>query len=258
MTSDATMEFAEYTRTGLASEEALASSRRVWRAIEDEDAFGMVFQPIVTLSGREIVGAEALARFAGPPTQPPNSWFEEAAAVSLGVDLELVAVEKALDGMLDFPPEVYLSVNVSPATLVDPSFRRLVSRADPSRLVLELTEHHRVADYDCLAKALDEVRASGMRMAIDDVGAGFASLRHILKLRPELIKLDLSLIREINLDQSKQALAASLISFAEKSGATIIAEGIETAQELSTLVRLGVGYGQGLFLGCPVPRLFTA
>jgi EAL domain-containing protein (putative c-di-GMP-specific phosphodiesterase class I) len=140
---------------------------------------------------------------------------------------------------------------------MDARFCKVVSRADPERLVLELTEHARVGNYDCLARAMDKLRAAGMRIAIDDAGAGFSSLRHILKLRPDLIKLDLSLIRDINLDSSKQALAASLISFAEKSNATIVAEGIETAQELSTLVRLGVGYGQGSFLGEPVPSLFT-
>jgi EAL domain-containing protein (putative c-di-GMP-specific phosphodiesterase class I) len=204
-----------------------------------------------------MVGVEALARFVGLPERPPNAWFAEAEAMSLGVHLELVAIDKALDALLELSPDVYLSVNVSPATLMDARFCRLVSRADPRRLVLELTEHARVGDYECLDRAMDTLRAAGMRIAIDDAGAGFSSLRHILKLRPDLIKLDLSLIRDINLDPSKQALAASLISFAEKSNATIVAEGIESAGELSTLVELGVGYGQGLFLGEPVPSLFV-
>jgi EAL domain-containing protein (putative c-di-GMP-specific phosphodiesterase class I) len=258
MTTDTTIGLPEFkSHRGFAGAAALASSQRVWQAIEEDDAFEMVFQPIVTLRGRKIVGAEALARFVGMPKRPPNAWFEEAADVSLGPDLELVAVEKALNGMLEFPSGVYLSVNVSPATVLDPRFRKLISRADPSRIVLELTEHARVGDYDCLARETDRLRTLGMRVAIDDVGAGFASLRHILKLRPDLIKLDLSLIRDINSDPTKQALAASLISFAEKSDATIVAEGIETAQELSTLVMLGVEFGQGLFLGPPVPSLFT-
>ena len=105
---------------------------------------------------------------------------------------------------------------------------------------------------------MDSLRAAGVRVAIDDAGAGFASLRHILKLRPDLIKLDMSLIRDINLDPFKQALATSLISFAEKSNAMIVAEGIESEAELSMLVELGVGYGQGFFLGEPVPSLFTS
>jgi EAL domain-containing protein (putative c-di-GMP-specific phosphodiesterase class I) len=241
------------------TEGQLASGRRIWQAIEDESAFGMVFQPIVALRGRKMVGAEALARFAGTPERPPNAWFAEAEAMSLGADLELVAVEKALDGMPELPPDVYLSLNVSPATLMDSRFVRAVSSADPRRLVLELTEHARVRDYGRLDRAMDTLRAAGMRVAIDDAGAGFASLRHILKLRPDLIKLDMSLIRDINFDPSKQALAASLISFAEKSNAMIIAEGIESAAELDTLVELGVSYGQGLFLGDPVAAgLFTA
>jgi EAL domain-containing protein (putative c-di-GMP-specific phosphodiesterase class I) len=236
----------------------LVSGRRIWQAIEDESAFGMVFQPIVALRGRKVVGAEALARFVGLPTRSPNAWFAEAEAMSLGVDLELVAVERALDGLRDLAPDLYLSINVSPATIVDARFCSVVSNADPRRLVLELTEHARVADYDRLDLAMDTLRAAGVRVAIDDAGAGFASLRHILKLRPDLIKLDMSLIRDINLDPFKQALATSLISFAEKSNAMIVAEGIESEAELSMLVELGVGYGQGFFLGEPVPSLFTS
>jgi len=236
----------------------LVSGQRIWQAIDDDGAFGMVFQPIVALRGRKVVGMEALARFAGLPLRPPNAWFAEADAMSLGVDLELVAVQKALDGLVDLAPDLYLSINVSPATLMDARFCSVVSKADPRRLVLELTEHARVGDYDRLDQALNTLRAAGMRVAIDDAGAGFASLRHILKLRPELIKLDMSLIRDINADPFKQALATSLITFAEKSEATIVAEGIETEEELTTLVELGVGYGQGWFLGEPVPTVFTA
>lgn len=112
-------------------------------------------------------------------------------------------------------------------------FRKLVSQVEGGRLVVELTEHARIEDYDRLAGAVDKLRALGMRLAVDDAGAGFASLRHILNLNPELIKLDLTLIRDIHLDRSKQALAAGLISFAEKIGATIIAEGIERAVEIT-------------------------
>lgn len=258
MMGDAATELVEFERAIIRpSGGHPAVGRRIQWAIEEESSFEMVFQPIVALRGRKVVGAEALARFAALPKRPPNVWFAEAEGVSLGADLELVAVEKALNGLLDFSSDMYLSVNVSPATLLDARFCKLVSRADPERLVLELTEHARVADYDCLTRAMSKLRAAGMRIAIDDAGAGFSSLRHILKVRPDLIKLDLSLIRDINLDSSKQALAAGLISFAEKSNATIVAEGIETAQELSTLVMLGATYGQGSFLGEPAPGLFT-
>jgi EAL domain-containing protein (putative c-di-GMP-specific phosphodiesterase class I) len=101
--------------------------------------------------------------------------------------------------------------------------------------------------------AVQQMKADGVRLAIDDAGAGFASLRHILRLDPDFIKLDQTLIRGIAKDRSKQALAAGLISFAEKIGATIVAEGIETAGELSALAQLGVRYGQGFYLARPVP-----
>ena len=230
-----------------------ARKKRIQQAIEDEGALEMVFQPIVALHGRKVVGREALARFKGPPQRTPDVWFAEATEVGLAVELELAAVREAFEAFRDFPRGVYLSVNVSPTTLMNAGFRKLVSQMEGGRLVAEVTEHARIEDYGHLAGAVDELRAFGMRLAVDDAGAGFASLRHILNLNPELIKLDLTLIRDIHLDRSKQALAAALISFAEKSGAAIIAEGIETAAELKALVGLGVGYGQGYLLGRPAP-----
>lgn len=257
MTSEMANELAQLHAAGARlTRGTLVSGQRIWRAIEDDSAFGMLFQPIVELGGGTMVGAEALARFGGLPYRPPNAWFAEADAMSLGTDLEVVAVDKALEGLLDLAPDVYLSINVSPATLVDARFSEVISNADPTRLVLELTEHARVGDYDRLDRAMKTFRSAGMRVAVDDAGAGFASLRHILKLRPDLIKLDMSLIRDINLDPFKQALATSLISFGEKCNATIVAEGIESEAELRMLVELGVGYGQGWFLGEPVSSLF--
>jgi EAL domain-containing protein (putative c-di-GMP-specific phosphodiesterase class I) len=119
--------------------------------------------------------------------------------------------------------------------------------------VAEVTEHARISDYGKLDRALAPLRRRGMRLAVDDAGAGFASLRHILRLNPDFIKLDRTLIDQIDRDRSKQALAAGLISFADKSGATIIAEGIERAAEVKTLVDLGVSYGQGYYLARPGP-----
>jgi EAL domain-containing protein (putative c-di-GMP-specific phosphodiesterase class I) len=224
---------------------------RIRRVLRGESGFAMVFQPIVELRSRRVVGAEALARFDGRPSRPPDTWFAEAAGVGLGLELELAAVRKALATLQQLPDGIYLSVNVAPATLATSQFYDLVAEADGSRLVAEITEHALVQDYERVAAPLAKLRALGMRIAVDDAGAGFASFRHILNLSPELIKLDLTLIREIDRDQSRQALAAALIAFAQKSGATIIAEGIEQAPELKTLVELGVTYGQGYLLGRP-------
>ncbi len=236
-----------------ASETRRVSKARIRHAVQDKTAFAMVFQPIVALRGGTVVGAEALARFTGPPRRAPNIWFAEAARVGLGVQLELAATQKALEAAHELPRSVYLTINVSPTTLAEPRLRELVAEEGGERLVAEITEHALVQDYDRVSGDLAKLRALGMRIAVDDAGAGFASLRHILNLSPELIKLDLTLIRDIDRDRSKQALAAGLISFAQKSGATVIAEGIERAPEVNTLVQLGVDYGQGYFLGRPAP-----
>lgn len=235
------------------SERRRVSKSQIRRVIRDDTAFAMVFQPIVELRSRAVVGAEALARFTGQPVRGPNVWFAEATKLGLGVELELAAVAKALAALHELPDEVYLTVNVSPTTLASTGFHALVAKARGGQLVAEITEHALVEDYDRVVGAVGKLRALGMRLAVDDAGAGFASFRHILNLKPELIKLDLTLIRSIDRDCSRQALAASLISFADNYGATIIAEGIEHTRELEKLGELGVGYGQGYLLGRPAP-----
>lgn len=227
--------------------------KRVRRALDGKDRFSMVFQPICSLSGR-MVGAEALARFQGPPKRGPDRWFAEAEEVGLGRELELATAKAALAALPSLPPEIYLSLNASPKTLLSGRFRKLVlENSDPTRVVVEVTEHARIEDYERLNSAFDRLREPGVRLAIDDAGAGFASLRHILRLAPDFIKLDRTLIDGIEYDRSRQALAAGLISFAEKIEATIIAEGIEHSAEVDVLTALGVGYGQGFFIAKPAP-----
>ena len=224
---------------------------RIRRALDD-DMLHAVFQPICTLAG-STVGAEALARFHGPPSRGPMRWFAEADEVGLLRDLELAAVRAALAGLPALPEHLFLAVNVSPATLCTPAFLRLIAASDGARLVVEITEHARIHDYEALREALGTLRDFGVRVAIDDAGAGFASLRHILRLEPEFIKLDRTLIDGIEGDRSRQALAAGLISFAEKIDATIVAEGIERPAEVEKLAELGVRYGQGYFFARPGP-----
>lgn len=227
--------------------------KRIRRALEGKDRFSMVFQPICSLSGR-MVGAEALARFRGPPRRGPERWFAEAEEVGLRRELEVAAAKVALSALPSLPPEIFLSLNVSPKTLLSGSFRKLVlENSDPTRVVVEVTEHARIDDYERLNAAFDRLRGPGVRLAVDDAGAGFASLRHILRLAPDFIKLDRTLIDGIEYDRSRQALAAGLISFAEKIEATIIAEGIEHSAEVDVLTALGVGYGQGFFIAKPAP-----
>ncbi len=229
------------------------SRRRIRRALAVEEALTMVFQPIVSLRDRAIVGAEALARFTGPPRRPPSGWFLEATETGLGDELELLAIGKAARALDEIPPDLFLTVNASPSTIENGGLLALVATLDGSRLVAEITEHAPIEDYQRMSVSVNRLRELGVRLAIDDAGAGFASLRHILQLEPDLIKLDLSLIRDIHLDVSKRALAAGLISFARESGATVIAEGIERSAEATALIDLGVDIGQGYYLGRPGP-----
>jgi EAL domain-containing protein (putative c-di-GMP-specific phosphodiesterase class I)/DNA-binding NarL/FixJ family response regulator len=230
---------------------------RIRRAIEDDTVLRIVFQPICTLGG-DPVGVEALSRFDVPPKRGPERWFAEASEVGLRRELELAAVRKALQQLPLVPADMFLSVNVSPGTLMAAPFRKLLEAVDGTRIVVEVTEHAPIEDYERLGAAVGRLRDCGVRLAVDDAGAGFASLRHILRLAPDFIKLDRTLIAGIEVDRSRQALAAGLISFARKIDATIVAEGIERPAEVAALQALGVAYGQGFFLARPGPLPLSA
>jgi EAL domain-containing protein (putative c-di-GMP-specific phosphodiesterase class I) len=210
----------------------------------------VVFQPVFDLAAGDVFAYEALARFPVEPYRPPSDWFADAAEVGLGVELEIAAIESALTQLDALAPDVRLALNVSPLTALSPQFFNVLApRAH--RVIIEVTEHERVEDYDALNDALAPLRALGAWIAIDDVGAGFASLSHILRLAPDIVKLDLSLTRGIAADPARDALASSLVDFASGIDATIGAEGIETQSELDRLRVLKVRYGQGFHLGVP-------
>jgi EAL domain-containing protein (putative c-di-GMP-specific phosphodiesterase class I)/AmiR/NasT family two-component response regulator len=211
----------------------------------------MVFQPIVDLRTLDVVGVEALARFGGKPLRSPSAWFEEASQVGMRIDLELATARAALAGRPRLARGLYMAVNISPQTAVSPSFPIFMAEEPLEGVVFEISEHARVEDYDELNAVLTEVRGRGGRLAIDDAGAGFASLQHILRLSPDLIKLDMGLTRHVDTDPARRALASALTSFAEDIGAGLIAEGIETAGELDALRGLHVAFGQGFHLGKP-------
>ncbi|HTW20256.1 MAG TPA: EAL domain-containing protein [Mycobacteriales bacterium] len=241
----------------LAATSVAAQRRQRVLDVLDRQRISMVFQPIMALDNGRIVGAEALARFPGHPNPTPDVWFADAAAEDLGLDLELAAISAALGRLHDLPAGAYLSVNVSPAAVLSPQLQRLLGGVPAHRIVVELTEHESVDNYEEVVGALRVLRASGVRLAVDDAGAGFASLRHILNLRPDLIKLDLGITRGIDDDPARRALAASLLAFGAEIGAGIVAEGIETANELDALKALGVRFGQGYHLGMPAPLPLT-
>jgi EAL domain-containing protein (putative c-di-GMP-specific phosphodiesterase class I) len=226
--------------------------RQVQRLLEGQ-GFWLLFQPVLDLVGGGRIGYEALARFDPERTRPPTVWFERAAALGKLTELEMVTVRGALARLGAIPPEAFLAVNVSPSTLASPPFLETLSGVPGERIVLEVTEHARVEDYDALNEALRRLRSRGVRLAIDDAGAGFASLQHIVRLAPDYIKLDITLTRGIDADPVRRALATALITFAHEIGASMIAEGIETDAEFETLRALGVAFGQGFFLGEPGP-----
>ena len=163
----------------------------------------MVFQPIVKLASGDVVGVEALARFDEDPPRAPDVWFEEAATTGLGVDLEITAMVAALQSLEALPAGQYMAVNVSPPTLCSETFTPTLEGWPLARVVVELTEHHVIEDYDLVIETMNDLRRRGARLAVDDTGAGFASLKHILKLAPDVIKLDLHLVRDIDSDPAK-------------------------------------------------------
>jgi EAL domain-containing protein (putative c-di-GMP-specific phosphodiesterase class I) len=219
-------------------------------SILERDSVDVEFQPVFDLLDCRIVSLEALARFWTEPMRSPSVWFAEANEVGLGAELELAAIRSALQRIDDFPEGVALALNVSPATALDPRFCELLL-GFAERIVIEITEHAQVDDYDALAAALAPLRERGAQLAIDDVGAGFANLRHILRLAPDIVKLDLSLTQEISRDPARRALATSLVGFAGGVGARIVAEGISSDEDLTLLRALGVNYGQGFYLARP-------
>lgn len=237
----------------LAHEDDREGLRLQVQQVLDERAIEPVLQPIIRLGSGEIIGYEALARFPLVPSRPPNVWFQHAAQIGLGEALELLAIERAMESFDKFPAGVSLSVNASPETLCSPRLMEMVLGAPADRLIVELTEHAEIADYPGFNGAVKGLRECGVRLAVDDAGAGFASLRHILDVRPEIIKLDMTLTRHIHRDAARRALASALADFAVNLDADVIAEGIEVQEELDELLALGIEYGQGYLLGRPAP-----
>lgn len=213
----------------------------------------MVYQPIFDIATQRLAGLESLSRFHVDPQRPPDQWFAEATEVGMGVELELAAIRAALRALPSMPRDAYLSVNCSPDTIINGDLPALLADVDPRRVVLEITEHDYIRDYPSLLEILAPLRGAGLRVAIDDAGAGYASLRHVLNIQPELIKLDVSLTRNVDKDPMRRALASALIAFARESNARIIAEGVETDAELRTLKKLGASSAQGYFLARPMP-----
>jgi EAL domain-containing protein (putative c-di-GMP-specific phosphodiesterase class I)/DNA-binding response OmpR family regulator len=223
-----------------------ATERAALRRVLAERAFFPVYQPIVVLRTGQPIGYEALTRFVDGT--PPDIRFARATAVGVGFDFELAAIEAAIAGAPPIEGDAFLAVNVSP-DVVTRAGRRLRGVLDQAhmRVVLEVTEHAPIADYGAFRHAVE--RLGGVEISIDDAGAGYASLRHILEIGPAWVKLDITLTRGIDGDPLRQALVAGLAHFAARSGQGLVAEGVERQEEADTLAGIGVEFAQGYLFG---------
>jgi EAL domain-containing protein (putative c-di-GMP-specific phosphodiesterase class I) len=220
------------------------------RHVIEEDRLAVHFQPIVELSTGRVVGMESLSRF---PQDSPEPWFATAWEVGLGPELEIAALCKAVDEGLGLPKGMFQAVNLSPEVLLSERFDDVIRSVPWIRLVVEMTEHVMVEDYQRLSQPLAEIRSRGGQIAIDDVGAGFASLRHVVSLSPDIVKLDVSLWRGVHMSQPRLTLARGVIACADELRAVVVAEGVERPEEAEALQGVGASYGQGFLFGHPAP-----
>ena len=223
------------------------------RHVLDHDLMSIVFQPVVDIETREPIAFEALCRVNLPPRRPPNNWFADAADNDLGLEFELHAIRLALAHLSHLPDECPLHVNASPAVAMSPELALLFKGIAPGRIVLEITEHTRIDDYPALAAALAPLRAAGVAIGVDDAGSGFSSMSHIVNMEADVIKVDISLVRDIHLNKMRRAMVGALAEFARQAEALVIAEGVELEEERATLITLGVTAAQGYLFGRPAP-----
>jgi EAL domain-containing protein (putative c-di-GMP-specific phosphodiesterase class I) len=229
-----------------ADDEQMATLRSEIAAVIRTSAMHIAYQPIVALADGTVWGVEALTRF--DDGARPDERFAQAWRAGLGAELELACARLALRDADRLPPGACLSINLSPQVIVSGDACPLV-RSCARPLTLEVTEHVPIEDYSELRRALLECGPA--HVAVDDAGAGYASLRHILELQPDVVKLDIGLVRNIDSDPARQALVAGLVHYAQTAGLHLIGEGVETEAERDTLRSLGVPLGQGYLFGRP-------
>lgn len=219
--------------------------------ILEERAIEPLYQPVASLTTGRLIGYEALARFPDAPERPPSTWFAQANACGLGPELEAAAIRAALEP-IGRPPGTHIALNVSPSALSTDVVKKVLA-GDLSDLIIELTEHEVYVGDSLLADSLADLRERGARIAIDDAGAGYAGLKQVMWVRPDIVKLDLDLTRAIHSDPVRMALVESLVRFARRVGATVCAEGIENHDDIEVLANLDVPWGQGYVIGRPAP-----
>lgn len=248
-------------RRAVSASQAETERRELLRALQRVmrgDGRHAVLQPIVDLTTGAAVAAEGLTRFTGASPahvgggqRSAAHWFDDASRLGLREDLELVTALAVLDLLEVVPPDVAVCVNLGPQTLLTPRLGELLQDRPLSRIVVEITEHAPVTDYERLSDAVEPFRNRGLRLAVDDTGAGYASLRHVLGVRPDLVKVDMALTRGADRDLARRTLLSALADFARETGCRLVAEGVETAGELRAVAGCGIDLVQGYALGAP-------
>jgi EAL domain-containing protein (putative c-di-GMP-specific phosphodiesterase class I) len=222
-------------------------------SVLEQNKIDIHYQPIFNLKSNKITGYESLSRFNTTPYRPPNIWFEEASQVNLGEELEMMAIKNAIKGMGEFKADTYIAINTSPEYVLNGAIARVLEGVNLHRIVLEITEYAPIRNYSNFRKALDPLRKQGMRLAIDDAGSGYSSFQHVLELEADIIKLDITLTQNIHSNNRKYLFAKALCAFSKAINCSIVAEGVETVEELNCLRELGVDNVQGYLLGRPMP-----
>ncbi|QNE13219.1 EAL domain-containing protein [Pseudarthrobacter sp. NBSH8] len=235
--------------------DSLRSLSRISSLLENQMLM-TAFQPIYGLESRAVMGVEALSRFVSDDGAGAEIWFAEAAAVGLGANLEFSALASAALAAAKLPAHLYVSLNISPVSCLDPRLPELFEHIELpiDRIVLELTNEIPDEEYSHFISAITPLRERGLRIAIDDSHPTAGALSRMLHLRPDFIKLGRNVISGVDTDTSQHALAACLVDFAEQIGSVLVAEGVETTEELNVLTELGFSAGQGFLLGRPSVR----
>jgi EAL domain-containing protein (putative c-di-GMP-specific phosphodiesterase class I) len=227
----------------------LESVRGRMQRVIDTEQITIAVQPVVSLRDGSCLGIEALSRFSA--TNPSDA-FTAADAVGLGLELERLAVRKAWPLLDRLGDGQFLTVNLSPSSTVVLSRRAMEYDDLPlSKLVVEITEHSIITGYSTLREVLGPLRKAGLRVAVDDAGAGYASLRHVVELRPDFIKIDRDLVHGLADDHARRVAVSAFVLLALDLNAMVIAEGLERPRDLAALCDLGVDAAQGYLLGRP-------
>lgn len=228
-------------------------SRNRIEAVLGDKMLMTAFQPVRQLPDGQVIGVEALTRFVSDDGASADHWFNEAEAVGLGADLEIAALLRALTAAHSVPEPLFIALNLTPATCLDPRIYGLLehSQLPMDRIIIELTGQVAPDQYPSLSAALVPLRERGLRLAVDGAGAGFTSMDQILELSPDIIKLDRRFIEDIEHSEGQRLRGAAMAELAHYIGAELTAEGIETVAELSAVTELGMTAAQGYLLGRP-------